>query len=154
MYLDINGEQFRILKAESQGAWLVSCDAPGPPRFVDQRELDAYPRAPAPEPCTAEQGEAPQTAAEQVRMALIQPLLDNGDCVSDPAIRRQLAAEAAQEHGTTSRRVLRLYYQYIATGAVMKHKSRERRPPEYENYYKRAIQTFYYSAKRPSLRDT
>ena len=54
MYLDINGEQFRILKAESQGAWLVSCDAPGPPRFVDQRELDAYPRAPAPEPCAAE----------------------------------------------------------------------------------------------------
>ena len=154
MYLDINGEQFRILKAESQGAWLVSCDAPGPPRFVDQRELDAYPRAPAPEPCTAEQGEAPQTAAEQARMALIQPLLDNGDCVSDPAIRRQLAAEAAQEHGTTSRRVLRLYYQYIATGAVMKHKPRKRRPPEYENYYKRAIQTFYYSAKRPSLRDT
>ncbi len=56
MYLDINGEQFRILKAEPQGAWLVSCDAPGPPRFVDQRELDAYPRAPAPEPCAAEQG--------------------------------------------------------------------------------------------------
>ena len=70
MYLDINGEQFRVLKAEPQGAWLVSCDAPGPPRFVDQRELDAYPRAPAPEPCTAEQGEAPQTAAEQVRMEI------------------------------------------------------------------------------------
>ena len=51
MYLDINGEQFRVLKTEPQGAWLVSCDAPGPPRFVDQRELDAYPRAPAPEPC-------------------------------------------------------------------------------------------------------
>ena len=42
MYLDINGEQFRVLKTEPQGAWLVSCDAPGPPRFVDQRELDAY----------------------------------------------------------------------------------------------------------------
>ena len=59
MYLDINGEQFRVLKTEPQGAWLVSCDAPGPPRFVDQRELDAYPRAPAPEPCAAEQGEVP-----------------------------------------------------------------------------------------------
>ena len=129
MYLDINGERFHVLKTEPQGAWLVSCDAPGPPRFVDQRELDAYPRAPAPEPCTAEQGEATLTAAEQVRMALIQSLLGNGDCISDPVLRRRFAAEAAQEHGTTSRRVLRLYYQYIATGAVMKHKPRKRRPP-------------------------
>ena len=49
MFLDANGEQFRILKQEPQGAWLISFDEPGPPRFVVQQEIDRYCRIPVPD---------------------------------------------------------------------------------------------------------
>lgn len=154
MFLDKNGERFRVLKPEPEGAWLISYDDPGPPRLVNQRELDACCRIPTPEPYAQMQSpERPHTDAEQVRMDMIQPMLDNEACISDQAVRQRLAAEAARDHGTNRRRVLRLYYQYLATGAVMKHRPPRHRPSEYEPFYKSAIQTFYYSAKRPSLRD-
>ena len=153
MFLDVNGEQFRILKQEPQGAWLISFDEPGPPRFVVQQEIDRYCRIPVPDGCIQDTEER-RTDAERVRLAMIQPLLDDESCIMDKSVRCRIASESAKAYGTNSRRILRLYYQYLATGVIVKNKPQLRRPTEYADIYKWAINTFYYSAKKPSLRDT
>lgn len=152
MFLDVNGECFRILKQEADGAWLISYHEPGPPRFVLQDELDIYERVPAPKEFLQKRTEE-MSEAECVRFSLIRPLLDNEDCISDKTARQRIAAESAEANGTNSRRILRLYYQYLATGIIIKKKPQNRRSTEYESIYKWAINHFYFSAKRPSLRD-
>lgn len=67
MFLDANGEQFRILKQEPQGAWLISFDEPGPPRFVVQQEIDRYCRIPAPDGYIQDPEEG-RTDAERMRL--------------------------------------------------------------------------------------
>lgn len=153
MFLDVNGERFRILKQEPDGVWRISYDEPSPPCFVLQEEINIYCRVPIPEGCTHEQTEKEMTDAERVRLAMIQPLLDDENCISDKRLRQQIAAETAEAHGTNSRGILRLYYQYLATGIIIKKKSRRQSSNGYEDIYKWAINHFYYSAKRPSLRD-
>ncbi len=153
MFLDANGERFRILKQEAEGAWLISYDEPSPPCFVLQKEINTYCRVPIPEDCIHEQAEKELTDAERVRLTMIQSLLDDENCISDKSLRQQIAAESAEAHGTNSRRILRLYYQYLATGVIIKKKSGRQFSNGYEDIYKWAINHFYYSAKRPSLRD-
>ena len=55
------------------------------------------------------------TPAQEVRLRMIQPMMDCDDCISDKTLRYKMAAEAAQQHQTTTRRILRLYYRYGRT---------------------------------------
>ena len=88
--------------------------------------------------------------AQYERLAIIQPLLDERQCICDKVIRREIAAKVAQIHHTSIRRVLRLYYRYLATGVLVAGKP-SRKPTKNETY-DWAIRTFYYSSKRLSLR--
>jgi len=85
---------------------------------------------------------------------LIQPLLDaQPKSITDHSFRLALAKRIADEKGTTSRRVLRLYYRYLAQGilaAPKKVSTVTPRRPEFDW----AIATFYFSAKKFSLRAT
>ena len=107
MFLDVNGEQFRILKQEPQGAWLISFDEPGPPRFVVQQEIDRYCRIPVPDGCIQDTEEG-RTDAERVRLAMIQPLLDDESCIMDKSVRCRIASESARAYDTNSRRIQEL----------------------------------------------
>ncbi len=94
------------------------------------------------------------TAAQQSRLALIHPLLDaQPRSITDRSYRLALAKEIAREQGTTYKRVLRLYYRYLAQGLLTAPKGngggRESRPE-----FDWAIKTFYFSAKKFSLRAT
>ena len=104
---------FRVLIEVPAGCWLIGCNGPSPPFFA--ADISKYERVPAPESWISEQT---MTPAQEARLQMIQPLLDCDDCISDKSLRYKMAADAAQQYQTTTRRILRLYYRYVATGRV------------------------------------
>ena len=90
------------------------------------------------------------TPAQVARLKMIQPLLDCTDCISDKSLRYQMAAEVAQQHKTTTRRILRLYYRYLATGRLTQKRTRQ--ASKSNQMIERAIRRYYFGAKRLSLR--
>ncbi len=142
-FVERNGEKFKVLASDGSGAWLISYDSPAAPFFVG--DMDAYQRTVPP---SAQDGEL--SAAGQKRLELIQPLLDAGDAaVMDRQYRLQVSKDIAERHSTTPRTVLKLYYRYLATGQLLSPKARA---PSVNSDYEWAIRTFYFSAKKLSLR--
>ena len=149
-YAERNGEVFRVLLQEGEGAWLISCQTPAAPFFAAQVAVfTPYAASSSHEASSLIASSNPESPAQAKRLRLIQPLLDETRCITDRAFRSSLARETARQNGTTSRRILRLYYRYLATGKLMEE--RERKPFENE-VYNWAIRTFYFSAKKLSLR--
>ena len=135
---------FRILKAMPDGCWLIDCDTPSPPFF--ETNCAEYVRVPTPESWMAEQ----TTPAQAARLQMIQPLLDCDDCMVDKSLRYRVAAETAQQYQTTTRRILCLYYRYLATGQLMQ--KRVKRDNKNSQIIAQAIRQHYFGAKRLSLK--
>ena len=91
------------------------------------------------------------TSAQEARLQMIQPLLDCDDCISDKSLRYRMTAEAAPMNQTNSRRILCLYYRYLATGRVTA-KKRTKNATQSNQMIDRAIRQYYFGAKRLSLR--
>lgn len=140
------GVIFRVLKEDQDGYWIIDCDSPSPPFFVV--DLEGYERVPAPDAWMTEQTITPAQAA---RLQMIKPMIDCDDCISDKSLRYRMAAEAAQQHQTTTRRILHLYYRYLATGRVTAQK-RTKNATQSNQMIERAIRRYYYGSKRLSLR--
>lgn len=136
---------FRVLIATPAGCWLIDCNGTSPPFF--EADLHKYERVPAPESWISEQINTP---AQEARLRMIQPLLDCDDCISDKSLRYRMAVEVAQQHQTTTRRILRLYYRYLATGRLMQKRTRQASISN--QMIERAIRRYYYGSKRLSLR--
>ncbi|OUN03302.1 hypothetical protein B5G43_15405 [Flavonifractor sp. An92] len=81
---------------------------------------------------------------------MIQPLLNCDKCISDKSQRYRMAAEAAQQYQTTTRRILRLYYRYLATGRLTQKRTQQ--ASKSNQMIERAIRRYYFGAKRLSLR--
>lgn len=144
-FVERNGEKFKVLASDGSGAWLISYDSPAAPFFVG--DMDAYQRTVPP---SAQGGEL--SAAGQRRLDLIRPLLDVGNtAITDKQYRLNVAKDIALSHATTPRTVLKLYYRYLATGQLLSPKARS---PFVNPDYEWAIRTFYFSAKKLSLRGT
>lgn len=140
------GVIYRVLLETPAGCWLTDCNGPSPPFFA--ANLDSYERVPAPESWISEQT---MTPAQEARLQMIQPLLDCDDCIPDKSLRYKMAADAAQQHQTTTRRILRLYYRYLATGRVTTRREPRKRTQN-NQAIERAIRRYYFGAKRLSLR--
>lgn len=149
-FVSCAGQQYRVLHTSLLGAWLISYEEPGTPLFVAEADLERFERIKTPESFICYSSTAKLSKAQYERLAIIQPLLDEKQCICDKVIRREIAAKAAQIHHTSIRRVLRLYYRYLATGILVAGKP-SRKPTKNETY-DWAIRTFYYSSKRLSLR--
>ena len=150
-FLSQNGEIYRILLENEDTFWLISFDNPMERPFcIPASELDSFQRVPMPQDFAPE--EQNLSSAAQKRLALIQPLLDQGeDAITDRQLRLAVAKDIACRENTTVRRVLRLYYRYLATGQMAFSKKRE---ATVNKTYEWAIKTLYFSAKRFSLRAT
>lgn len=140
-----SGAIYRVLLETPAGCWLIDCNGPSPPFFA--ANLDSYERVPAPESWVSEQT---MTPAQEARLQMIQPLLDCDDCISDKSLRYRIAAEAAQQHQTTTRRILRLYYRYLATGQLAQKRTQQ--ASKGNHMIEQAIRRYYFGAKRLSLR--
>ena len=150
-FLSRNGEAYRVLLENEDSCWMISSDDPTRcPFCVSAAEMDSFQHIQAPQDFTL--GSSHPTPAEQKRLALIQPLLDRDmDAVTDRQLRLSIAKDIAKRQNTTPRRVLRLYYRYLATGQVAFSKNRE---VNGNKTYEWAIKTLYFSAKKFSLRAT
>lgn len=139
------GAIYRVLLETPAGCWLTDCNGPFPPFF--EVSLDRYERVPAP---NSWMDEHTITPAQEVRLRMIQPMMDCDDCISDKTLRYKMAAEAAQQHQTTTRRILRLYYRYLATGRLTQKRTQQ--ASKSNQMIERAIRRYYFGAKRLSLR--
>ena len=139
------GAIYRVLLETPAGCWLTDCNGPSPPFF--EVSLDRCERVPAP---TSWMDEHTITPAQEVRLRMIQPMMDCDDCISDKTLRYKMAAEAAQQHQTTTRRILRLYYRYLATGRLTQKRTQQ--ASKSNQMIARAIRRYYFGAKRLSLR--
>lgn len=141
------GEIFRVLQESDSGLWLISYLEPAAPLFVSP--AIGLERIETPASFLAAQ-QRPLTQAEERRLVLIQPLLDTGEqCITDRGHRLNVAKEIAASSKTTTKRVLRIFYRYLAKGELGSHPGREKKKrPDFDW----AIQKFYFSSKRLSLR--
>ena len=148
MFIRISGARFRVLRQGTGGAWVIAYDEYQMPRYVSRDELKRAERIAAPEEYVRNR-ERPKSNAQQQRYDLLRPALEDDRCITDEAHRTAVFAAIAREHGTTVRRLRRLYHAYLAHGSLTKGKPREStRRPDYEE----AIRKYYFSAKRGSLR--
>lgn len=150
-FLSRNGEIYRVLLENEDTCWMISFENPMERPFcIAASELDSFQRVPAPQDFTLASNHP--TPAERKRLALIQPLLErNMDAITDRQVRLSIAKDIAKRQNTTPRRVLRLYYRYLATGQVAFSKNWE---STVNDTYEWAIKTLYFSAKKFSLRAT
>lgn len=140
------GETFRVLLESEQGLWLISHLEPAAPLFVTSAEDLERIETPA---SFLEARQRTLTQAEEQRLALIRPILDNERCIVDRECRLNMVKEIAANTKTTTKRVLRIFYRYLARGELGSYPKREQKKrPDFDW----AIQHFYYSAKRFSLR--
>lgn len=137
---------FRVLIETPAGCWLIDCNGPSPPFFA--ANADSYERVPAPD---GWMDDTQTTPAQEARLQMIQPMLDCDDCISDKSLRYRMATEAAKQNQTTARRILRLYYRYLATGRVTA-KKHTTSGTKSNQLMERAIRQYYYGSKRLSLR--
>lgn len=80
-------------------------------------------------------------------------MTEDDRCITDAEHRRAVADQIAADYKTTRKRVLRLYYRYLATGSPFCQK-RQQEEPKRNEVFDWAIRKFYYSAKKFSLRAT
>ena len=153
MFLECAGIRYRLLHRDEEGAWLIDYDRPAAPFFVSSAALEKYQRIQA--PVEALEGTPVKTLAEEKRLLLIQPLISDERCMIDRSKRQFLAKQQAQEYNTTPRRVLRHYYQWLALGSVSSHpkQGKQRLKDDLKSTYDEAIETYYFSSARRSLRD-
>ncbi|MDO4938386.1 MAG: hypothetical protein Q4E54_00280 [Lachnospiraceae bacterium] len=149
MYVKMaNGEVFKELISGISASWIISCEDPGEPKLISREELDKAERVEAPEHCLREDKKH-ETEAQKARMEIIRPLLADDRNISDPEKRKEMLKGQALAHGTTVRRVRRLYYTYLATGILVKGRKKGRKSNE---IFDRAIRKYYFSAKKNSLK--
>lgn len=142
------GEIFRVLQESEQGMWLISHQEPAAPFFAASAIGLERIQTPAQ---FLEARQRQLTQAENQRLALIQPLLDDERCIADKSYRLSVIKEISASAKTTTKRILRIYYRYLARGELGSHPGREtKKHPDFDW----AIQKFYFSAKRLSLRAT
>lgn len=142
------GEIFRALSEVDGGLWMISFDEPAVPFFAASAVAESLERIETPKEFLEAQKRT-LTKAETTRLALIQPLINDEKCIVDRGHRLNMAKEVAAKANTTTKRVLRVYYRYLATAALGSHPGREtKKRPEFDW----AIQKFYFSSKRLSLR--
>ena len=149
-FISRNGETYRVLHQDEDACWVISFDNLERPFRITVEAMQNFQRVQAPLNFAPEDGEL--SLAAQRRLALIQPLLDQGmAAITDRQLKFSVAKDIANNQNTTVRRVLRLYYRYLATGQVTFSKNRE---TSINDTYDWAIKTLYFSAKRFSLRAT
>lgn len=152
MFYELSGEMFKEVLRVAGGAWLVSYENPGEPWFVNTDGMKELSRIEPPESYRKHMERKP-TDGQKRRLALIEPLLGNEAYITDQDARRRKADEIAREAGCTRKRVQRLFFKHLAGHPLVVERETAPAPEtEEQKTFAWAIQTYYYSAKKMSLR--
>lgn len=155
MFIKVLEEIYHVLRQETDGCWVIRFENPQRPQFLSAAQMEVCQRVPAPKRyLQSTDHKRKPTESERKKLAMLQPMIDDLYCVSDYKRRKELSEQIAEKHHTTPRRIYQLYLLYLAQDSLMP-KPRERyveNDTEVFQIYRQAIETLYYSAKRPSLR--
>lgn len=156
MFYEIFGESFKEVLMDEGGAWLVSYENPAAPKYVSKDELRGYQRIEPPEKYLVDIEQYPEkTIGQRKRERLIAPLLEDSIYITDKAARLELAKKIADESDTTAKRVQMLFYRSLA-GRLLVEKRKEKKSlnKDEQKNFSWAINTYYFSAKKISLKTT
>ena len=154
MFVDVSGEVFKVVLKENNGAWLVAYENPCMPKFVSEQELRAYPIIEPPEEYLKYIDKQKNlTDGQRKRLHIIAELVDSEIYITDKKIRNQKVKEIADREQTTVRRIQKLYFRHLAGRSLVEERQIPEKPQTQEQKdFTWAVDTFYYSAKKMSLR--
>ena len=155
MFYKITGEIYREILSQEDGTWIISYDYPQSPVFISANQIMNYRKVAAPKQYLyMNSQEYKMSDAEKERLELIGPLIERDESIFDKRFRAETAKRIANENNTTQRRIIKIYYNYLAGKSLTQpKKSRTKKLNLYQDY-QWAINQFYFSAKKMSLRDS
>lgn len=154
MFVDVSGEVFKVVLKTENGAWLVSYENPCTPKFVSGKELKSYPIIEPPQEYLKYiDKQMNPTDGQRKRLELISELLEDDIYITDRQRRNQKIKEIAEREQATVKRIQKLYFRYLAGRSLVEERQIPEKPQTQEQKnFTWAIDTFYYSAKKMSLR--
>ncbi|ENZ13438.1 Mu transposase C-terminal domain-containing protein [Enterocloster clostridioformis] len=154
MFVDVSGEVFKVVLKENNGAWLVSYENPCTPKFVSEQELRAYPIIEPPEEYLKYIDKQKNlTDGQRKRLHIIAELVDSEIYITNKKIRNQKVKEIADREQTTVKRIQKLYFRHLAGRSLVEERQIPKKTQTQEQKdFTWAVDTFYYSAKKMSLR--
>jgi len=156
MFYNIGSERYKVILTTENGKWLISFDNPSAPIFSIDENMRNYEKIETPKEYieNIEFEELNLSKAEERRYAMIEPLLSDDIYIYDKSSRNELAKKCAESFGTTKKRVLRLYFQYMAKRTLIKRKNSTVSNNDKYKEFDWAIKKYYFSAKRISIKTT
>ena len=152
MFLENCGEVIRVLCGNKEGNWVISYDNPCTPKFVLRDDLRAMERIEPPKDFQMRMTQE-QTPGQKKRQELISELLEEESYVWDRTGRNTKIREIAARENTSERRIRELYFRALAGRALVEERKKaEKEETKEEKDFLWAIDTFYYTAKKFSLR--
>ena len=152
MFYEISGERFKEVLKCKDGSFLVSFDHPLEPRFVLSRDMENLTRILPPAEYVRNKEKEP-TEGQKKRLALLEGIADDPECIGNRERRNEKMKESAKKNHTTVRRLQMLYYRALAGRPLVEERVL---PPKEETKEQKdfswAIEEFYFSAKKMSLR--
>ena len=154
MFIDVFGEVFRVVSKAENGAWIISYENPCSPKFVSEQDLKAYPRIEPPQEYLKDlDRQKNPTDGQMRRLSLIAELMEDEIYIIDRQARNQKIREIAEREGTTGKRIQKLYFRHLAGRSLVEERKLAEKPETREQKdFRWAVDTFYYSAKKMSLR--
>ena len=152
MFLESCGEVIRVLCGNEEGNWVISYDNPCTPKFVLRDDLRTMERIEPPKDFQMRMTQE-QTPGQKKRQELISELLEEESYVWDRTGRNTKIREIAARENTSERRIRELYFRALAGRALVEERKKaEKEETKEEKDFLWAIDTFYYTAKKFSLR--
>lgn len=154
MFVDVLGEVFKVVLRVNNGAWIISYENPCTPKFVSEQELKTYPIIETPQEYLKyiDKQKNP-TDGQKKRLSMIAELVDSEIYITDKKIRNQKIKEIAEREQATVKRIQRLYFRHLAGRSLVEERQIPEKPQTQEQKdFTWAVDTFYYSAKKMSLR--
>ena len=152
MFLESCGEVIRVLCGNEEGNWVISYDNPCTPKFVLRDDLRSMEHIEPPKDFQMRMTQE-QTPGQKKRQKLISELLEEESYVWDRTGRNTKIREIAAREKTSERRIRELYFRALAGRALVEERKKaEKEETKEEKDFLWAIDTFYYTAKKFSLR--
>lgn len=159
MYIKAGEHIYRIIVQDDNGAWLIDTMPDYKFSYVDADMLSTYDKIP--EPKFIQENRLrfcnyALTQAQQKRLQIIKPLLDEENVSLDKKELHNRCIEIANEHGTTALRVEKLYRKFKATYSLAnsaRQNNTKTKSDIHSANFMWAIRTIYFSIHRVSLQD-
>lgn len=154
MFIAVAGEVYRIIARVENGAWVISYEKPCSPYFVSEHDLEEYPRIEPPQEYLKYiDKQTNPTSGQQKRFEMIEELMEEEIYIMDKQARNRKIKEISDREGTTVKRIQKLYFRQLAGRSLVEERKLLEKPETQEQKnFRWAIDTFYYSAKKMSLR--